>query len=115
MPIPFIAIAAAISAASSAGGAVAGASGAAKQRMYQKNLDLLTLDQKKALEKQLMGAKSEEARQAILASTLGAISSARVQALGDIQKEKEKTKKVLLITGASIVGLLLLVLIIKKK
>ena len=114
MPIPFIAIAAAVSAAASVGGAVGGGSGAAKQRLFQQNLELLNLDQKKALERELMNAKSEEARQAILASTLGSISSARVSALGKVQQEREKTKKTLIIAGAVIGALLLIVLIARK-
>jgi hypothetical protein len=115
MPIPFIAIAAAIGAAGSVGGAVAGASGQAKQRLFQQNLELLSLDEKKKLEAALQGAKSEEARQKILADTLGTIGSARVDALGKLQQEKEKTKKTLLVVGIAGGVLLILTLILVNR
>ena len=114
MPAPLVVIAA-ISAAASVGGTVAGVSGDAKKRMYEKNYATLNADEKKELEKKLIGAKSEEARQVILANTLGNISAARVQGLAEVQKEREKTKKYLIITGGIIVGAILIVLIIKRK
>jgi len=115
MPIPFLVVAAAIGAAGSVGGAVAGASGQAKQRLYQQNFDLLSLEDKKKLESALQGAKSEEARQKILADTLGTIGGARVDALGKLQQEKEKTKKTLLVVGIAGGVLLILTLILVNR
>lgn len=116
MAVPVMAIAAVASSVTGIANAISGTSDAAKRRLYEQNIGLLNLDQQKALNKQLINANSEDARQAILANTLGQIGSARVNALSAVQVEKEKTKKVL--TIAAVVGLALvigLVVILKKR
>jgi hypothetical protein len=109
MPLP-VAIAAA-TAAVSIGTSIAGVADAGKRRLYEQNLSLLNVEEKRKLDSMLMSAKSEEARQQILASTLGNIGSARVSALATVQAEKEKTKKTLLIVGIGAVVVLVVGLI----
>ncbi len=106
MPLPLVAIAAAVSAAASVGGAVKGGIDADKKRFIEQQLSFLNNEQKLKLDKQLREATSEQERQKILASTLEGISAARVKGLSSVQVEKEKTKKQLLIVG--IVGGVLL-------
>jgi hypothetical protein len=88
-----------------------------KRRKYEQNLAALDYDQKIALNKLLMGAKSEEARQQILAETLGKLNTSRIDALGKIQVEKEKTKKTLLVVGAvgAVIGILAFIIILAKR
>jgi hypothetical protein len=88
-----------------------------KRRLYTQNLGLLDLDQKKKLNDALLSANSEAARQQILADVLGRINTARVDSLGKLAQEKEKTKKTL-ITVAIIAGSVLtlgLLLVFYKK
>lgn len=116
MPLPLIAIAAAVSAAASVGGAVKGGIDADKKRNIEQQLAFLNNEQKLKLEKQLREAKSEEERLKILGTTLEGITAARVKGLSTVQVEKEKTKKQL-ITLAIIggVAILLTVLIISRR
>jgi len=118
MAVPVMAIAAAASAATGIANAISGTSDAAKRRTYEQNLAFLSADDKKKLDTMLINAKSEEARQQILAATLGNIGSARVGALATVQAEKEKTKKTLLvvglIAGAVIIGGLVFILSKRK-
>jgi len=88
-----------------------------KRRKYEQNLAALDYDQKIALNKLLMGAKSEEARQEILSETLGKLNTSRIDALGKIQVEKEKTKKTLLVVGAvgAVIGILAFIVILAKR
>lgn len=116
MAVPIIA--AVVSAGTGIVTAISGTSDAAKRRTYEQNLAFLSADDKKKLDNVLLRTKSEEARQQILAATLGSISSARVGGLAIVQAEKEKTKKTLmlvgLITGAIILVGVVLVFIKKK-
>jgi hypothetical protein len=88
-----------------------------KRRKYEQNLAALDYDQKIALNKLLLGAKSEEARQQILSETLGKLNTSRIDALGKIQVEKEKTKKTLLVVGAvgAVIGILAFIIILAKR
>ena len=114
MAVPVMAVAAAVSAATGIVNAISGTSDAAKRRTYEQNLAFLSANDKKKLDGMLINAKSEEARQQILAATLGNIGSARVGAIATVQAEKEKTKKTLLvvglIAGAVIIGGLVFIL-----
>jgi hypothetical protein len=97
--------------------AIAGTSDAAKRRIYEQNLAFLSADDKKKLDKLLLDAGTTQAKQQILAQTLGQVGSARVQAIAQLEAEKEKTNKTILII-ASVAGILLLggiVLILTKK
>lgn len=97
--------------------AIAGTSDAAKRRLYEQNLASLNADDKKKLDKLLIQANTEQAKQQILASTLGQVASARVQAIAQLEAEREKSNKTFLLV-ASVAGILLLggiVLILAKK
>lgn len=112
MPVPLMAIAAAVSAAASLGGAAKGAAAADRARYMEQQLAFLDRDQKLKLEKQLQAATSEQERQKILASTLEGIAAARVKGLSTVQVEKEKTTKTLLVVGAVGFALVLITLIV---
>lgn len=77
-----------------------------QRRKFVQNLAALDYDQKVILNKQLIEANSEAARQQILGDTLGKLDVARIEALGKVQAEKEKTKKSLYIV-AGIGGLII--------
>ncbi len=87
---------------------IAGISDMAKRRKFEQNLASLDYDQKIALSKALNDANSEAARQQILGDTLGKLDVARIDALGKLQAEKEKTKKTLYILGG--IGALIVVI-----
>jgi hypothetical protein len=82
--------------------AIASINDMGKRRLYEQNLGLLTFDQKEKLERLMMQAGSEQARQQILAQTLGSSNVARIDGLAKVQAEKEKTKKTVLVV--SIIG-----------
>lgn len=117
MPIPIII--GAVMAASAVYSSINSASDAKKRRTYEQNLNLLNKDQRDKLEGLLREAKSEEARQAILAETLSSANSARIDALAKVQAEKEKTKKTILVVsvigGIVLLGGLLLILAKRRK
>lgn len=120
--VPLAAVQAGASAVQAVAGVVnsiAGISDMNKRRLYEQNLGLLNLDQKAKLDQLLRSAKSEEARQAILAQTLSTANSARIDALAKVQTEKEKTKKTVLVVsivgGIILLGGLLLILAKRKK
>jgi hypothetical protein len=97
--------------------AISGTSDAAKKRLYEQNLAFLSADEKRKLDKLLIQAGSDQAKQQILAQTLGQVGTARVQAFAQLEAEREKTNKTLLII-AGISGILLLggiVLILAKR
>lgn len=114
MAVPVMAISAGVSAVTGIVNSISAISDANKRRTYEQNLGLLTLDQKKALETLLIKAGSEQAREQILAQTLGSANTARIDALAKLQTEKEKTKKTIIVVsivgGIIIVGGLLLIL-----
>jgi LPXTG-motif cell wall-anchored protein len=89
-----------------------------KRRNFVQALSALDNDQKLALNKQLLDAKSNDARQAIIGNILGQLDTARIQGLTTVQTEKEKTNKTVT-TVAIIAGAVLLlgviVLMIKKR
>lgn len=87
--------------------AIAGTADARKRNFYMANLEALDYDQKKKLNDDLIKASSADARQKILADTLGGISNTRVQTLGAVALEKEKTNKIVTIIGVG-AGVLLL-------
>jgi uncharacterized membrane protein len=116
MAVPVMAISAGVSAVTGIVTAISGTSDAEKRRLYEQNIGLLTLDQQKILNKQLLAANSETARQQILGNTLGSIGTARVNALSTVQVEKEKTKKVVTIAIIAVVLVVVgLVVILKKR
>jgi hypothetical protein len=90
-----------------------------QRRRFVQNLSALDYDQKVILNKQLIEANSEAARQQILADTLGKLDVARIDALGKVQAEKEKTKKAMYIVagigGLIVVGGLTVSLINRNK
>jgi hypothetical protein len=88
--------------------AIAGISDMNKRRKFEQNLASLDYDQKITLSKALNDANSESARQQILGDTLGKLDVARIDALGKVQSEKEKTKKTLYILGG-IAGIIVVI------
>jgi hypothetical protein len=99
----FVAIAAGVGAGAAVASAIGSTSDVNKRRLYAQNLGLLDFDQKKKLNDALLATNSEAARQQLLADVLGKVNTARVDALGKLAQEKEKTKKTL-ITVAIIAG-----------
>jgi hypothetical protein len=97
--------------------AIAGISDMNKRRKFEQNLSSLDYDQKLILSKALNDANSEQARQQILGDILGKLDVARIDALGKVQAEKEKTKKTLYILGgvAGIIIVIGLVMILVKR
>lgn len=96
---------------------IAGTSDAQKRKTYERNLAFLSADDKKKLDKLLLQANNDQARQQILAQTLGQVGSARVEAIARLESEREKTNKTTLII-ASVMGILLvggIVLILAKR
>jgi hypothetical protein len=117
MAVPVAAISAGVGAVTGIVDSITSISDASKRRLYEQNLGLLNFDQKAKLEKLLRSANSEDARQQILAQTLGSANVARIDALAKVQVEKEKTKKTLLVIGI-IGGILLIggvILVMRKK
>ena len=97
--------------------AIASTDDANKRRLYAQNLGLLDLDQKKKLNDALLASNSEAARQQILGDVLGKINTARVDSLGKLAQEKEKTKKTLIpvaIIAGSVLTLGLLLVFYKR-
>ena len=90
-----------------------------QRRRFVQNLSALDYDQKVILNKQLIEANSEASRQQILGDTLGKLDVARIDALGKVQAEKEKTKKAMYIVagigGLIVVGGLTVSLINRNK
>jgi hypothetical protein len=101
------AAAAIITAGTGVATAIAGTHDARKREFYLQNLAALDFEQKKKLNDDLIKANSEQARQEILASTLGNIGGKRVETLGALAIEKEKTNKIVTIVGLG-TGVLLL-------
>jgi N-acetylneuraminic acid mutarotase len=112
------AAAAVITAGTGVATAISGTADARKRTQFVQQLELLDYDQKKKLNDDLIKANSEEARQQILGNTLGGISGKRVDTLGALAIEKEKTNKVVTIIGLGagilLFGGVILVLIDKK-
>lgn len=97
--------------------AIAGISDMNKRRKFEQNLASLDYDQKLILSKALNDANSQAARQQILGDTLGKLDVARIDALGKVQAEKEKTKKALYVVagiGGLIVVIGLVVILVKR-
>ena len=94
-----------------------GISDANKRRKYEQNLAALDYDQKIALNKLLMTAQSEQGREQILGDTLGKLNTARIDALGKLEVEKEKTKKTLMVIGAigAVFSVLAFIVILAKR
>jgi hypothetical protein len=113
------AVTSAVTAGTAVATAIAGTRDARQRTFFLQQMEILDFDQKKKLNDELIKANSEDARQAILASTLGSVSSKRVETLGALALEKEKTKKVVTIislgAGILLFGGVLLVLMDNKK
>lgn len=113
------AVTAAISAGTTVAVAIAGTRDARERNFYLQQMEFLEYDQKKKLNDDLIKANSQEARQTILANTLGSVSNKRVETLGALAIEKEKTNKVVTIIGLGagilLFGGVLLVLMDNKK
>ena len=83
------------------------------RRRYEQSLANLSFDQKAALNDALINAQSESQRLAILAQVLGGTTQTRINAMAQIQAEKEKTKKFVLVSvivGVVVLGAIVLTL-----
>ena len=98
-------ITAAASAGAAIGGTIAGVADANKRRKYEQNLMFLDAQQKKALNNTLLKQQSEEARQRVLAETLGTLNQSRISGMVSVEQEKEKTRRYTFIgIGVTVVG-----------
>jgi hypothetical protein len=113
------AAAAVVTAGTGVATAIAGTNDSRKRTYYLQQLELLDYDQKKKLNDDLIKANSEDTRQQILASTLGNVSGKRVETLGALALEREKTNKIVTIIGLGagilLFGGVVLLLVNEKK
>jgi len=88
-----------------------------KRREFQNNFSLLSADQQKALEKQLINANSESERLKILGERLTQLNIQRISNIAGVYAEQEKKKRnqQLLIGGGIVLFLAAAVFIIVKK
>jgi hypothetical protein len=68
-------------------------SDAKKRREFEQNLSVLTLDQQKKLERELMDANSESQRLSILTSAITQINIQRITGIADIYAKEERKKR----------------------
>lgn len=109
--MPVLAATSIISTGTQIASTIAGTRDARARTIYEQNLAMLDYDQKQKLNNQLIKANSEDARQAIIASTLGNIGKSRVDSFGAIALEREKTNKIVTILGVG-TGIALLAFIL---
>ena len=88
-----------------------------KRNQFQNNFALLSADQQKGLERQLMNANSESERLRILGERLTQLNIQRISNIAGVYAEQEKKKRnqQLLIGGAIVVFIAAAVFIIVKK
>lgn len=117
MAVPLVASAVAQS-LTSITASIAAIGDASKRRQYEQGLAALNFDQQTALNKLLLEADSEAARQEILRKTLSGAADSRINAISSLSKEKETTnrqlKTIALIGGFLIIGIFGLILIKRK-
>lgn len=102
----------------SIGSTISSIGDAKKRREYEQGLATLSFDQQVALNKLLLEANSESAREEILRKTLTGAYDSRINALTTLSKEREATnrqlKTIALIGGFLIIGIFGLILIKRK-
>ncbi len=88
-----------------------------KRAQFQNNFTLLSADQQKALEKQLINANSESERLKILGERLTQLNIQRISNIAGVfaEQEKKKRNQQLLIGGGILLFLSAAVFIIVKK
>lgn len=88
-----------------------------KRRQFEQNFALLSADQQKALEKQLLNANSESERLRILGDRLTQLNIQRISNIAGVYAEQEKKKRnqQLLIGGGIVLFIAAAVFIIVKK
>ena len=88
-----------------------------KRAQFQNNFSLLSADQQKALDKQLINASSESERLRILGERLTELNIQRISNIAGVfaEKEKKKRNQQLLIGGGIVLFLSAAVFIIVKK
>lgn len=95
---------------------IGGINDANLRRRFSQNLDLLTIDQKKALNEALLDISSESERQKLIASVLTDLSLKRIDIITNNSGKAERTS---IIVGAAIFGVIALgiiaIVVIKKK
>lgn len=86
-----------------------------KQVRYQQALTSMSAENQQKLNDALLSANSEAQRQQILASVLGSIGQARVEALSKLQSQKQKNTAILLIGGLVAVTVISTLIILSNK
>jgi hypothetical protein len=88
-----------------------------KRAQFQNNFSLLSADQQKALDKQLINANSESERLRILGERLTQLNIQRISNIAGVfaEQEKKKRNQQLLIGGGILLFLSVAVFIIVKK
>lgn len=118
MPAPIVAASAALDSVASLAATIASIGDAAKRRRYEQALASLNYDQQVQLNKLLLEANDEQARQNILTKTLTSSADIRVDAITALTQEKENTsrqlKKIALIGGIFLLGIFGLILMKRK-
>lgn len=89
-----------------------------KRRKFEQNFQQLTLDQQKGLEMMMLRAKSQSERLTILSQYLTQLNAQRIQNLSNFYSDREKSRRttLLLIGGGIIaVGIIVTILVLKRK
>lgn len=89
------------------------------RRQFSQNLELLTLEQKRALDAALLDVSSEAERQKLVANVLTNLSLKRIDVITSDYNNKGKAKRTNIIVAASIFGVIALgiiaIVVFKKK
>ena len=89
-----------------------------KRRKFEQNFQMLTLEQQKGLEMMMLKAKSQSERLGILSQYLTQLNAQRIQNLSNFYSDREKSKRTnLLLIGGGIlvVGVIITILVLKRK
>jgi hypothetical protein len=89
------------------------------RRQFSQNLELLTLEQKKALDAALLDVSSEAERQKLVAKVLTDLSLKRIDVITSDYNNKGKAARTNIIVAASIFGVIAIgiiaIIVLKKK
>lgn len=111
------AISSGVNAATSVVATIAGINDQKKRLAFEQNFALLNFDQQAKLNQLLLNAQSESERLAILGRTIESSSKQRINNIAELyaqQEKKKRTEKLIIGGGILFVGLVAVLLIIKK-
>jgi hypothetical protein len=98
---------------------IGGITNANLRRQFSQNLDLLSVDQKKALDAALLDVSSEAERQKLVAKVLTDLSLKRIDVITSDYNNKGKAARTNIIVAASIFGVIAIgiiaIIVLKKK